>query len=260
MPCDHALCLMPLGLLAFGLDLSSLGPTLLSGDLIDLNPAGLQEAAHSSLRGSFTHTIFEWTALSVAGFIAVLAFTQYHMTKERSLPIIGMALVCAGAMDGFHTLAADRLIEAMAPANVEQRELPTIPYRILLAEDGMDNQRLISRILEKAGAKVTIADNGRIALDTALASRQNGNVFDIILMDMQMPEMDGYAATQELRAAKWNGPIIALTAHAMSGDREKCLAAGCDEFTTKPVNRRQLITKIHDFLGASTEPGSDPSP
>jgi len=115
--------------------------------------------------------------------------------------------------------------------------------RVLLAEDGLDNQRLISRLLTKAGAEVTVVDNGRAAVDEAIASP-----FDLILMDMQMPLLDGYGATSELRGAGYRGPIIALTAHAMSSDRHKCLEVGCDQVITKPVNRQKLLALVSQLL------------
>ncbi len=110
--------------------------------------------------------------------------------------------------------------------------------RILLAEDGLDNQRLISHLLRKAGAKVDIAENGQIAVDNILQKRC---VYDLILMDMQMPILDGYSATRQLREAGYSSPIIGLSAHALAEQKSESITAGCNDYCTKPIDKQKLF-------------------
>ena len=118
---------------------------------------------------------------------------------------------------------------------------------ILVVDDNPDNQRLISVLLKKAGAIITLANNGAEAVETALT-----NEFEIVLMDMQMPIMDGLEATRMLRQKGYDRPIIALTANAMLEDRKKCEEAGCDSFLTKPINKKQLFDIINHHCIADT--------
>jgi PAS domain S-box-containing protein len=163
-----------------------------------------------------------------------------------------------GDLAGVKMIGAHRVSEGMIqtlPAKPAAHPIK-LAGRILLAEDGPDNQRLISFILKKAGADVTVVANGQLACDEALAAMANGNPFDIILMDMQMPVLDGYDATRQLRSAGYSHPIVALTAHAMEGDDAKCLAAGCDEYLTKPIDRVKFLTVLDAIVRGNSTPRS----
>lgn len=122
--------------------------------------------------------------------------------------------------------------------------------RILLVEDNPDNQRLIRFLLNRAGADVTIAANGKTGVETAL---QAESPFDLILMDLQMPVMDGYEATRALRNAGYTGEIVALTAHALTGEQDRCLQAGLDDCLSKPIDRNILIPHIAARLARKSE-------
>ncbi len=139
----------------------------------------------------------------------------------------------------------------------EVKEKVKVSGRILLVEDGPDNQRLISFLLRRAGAEVVVAENGLIALerikqeiaDAKAAGATDPNLpFDVILMDMQMPIMDGYEVTQQLRKMHYTHPIIALTAYAMSTDRQKCIEAGCDDYATKPISEEALLRTLATYM------------
>lgn len=119
--------------------------------------------------------------------------------------------------------------------------------RILVADDGPDNQRLVSYMLRQAGAEVEIAGDGLEVVEAGRASQASGRQYDVILMDIHMPLLDGYDATQRLRVAGYSRPIIALTAGTRAGDRDHCLRAGCDDYMSKPVDRDLLIEMCREW-------------
>jgi two-component system cell cycle response regulator DivK len=118
--------------------------------------------------------------------------------------------------------------------------------KILLVEDNEMNRDMLSRRLQRKGYEVAMAVDGRQGVEMA-----RGGGYDLILMDMSLPEIDGWEATRQLRAAPETVavPIIGLTAHAMAGDREKALEAGCNDYDTKPVELPRLLSKIEALLG-----------
>ena len=127
--------------------------------------------------------------------------------------------------------------------------------RILVVDDGAENRELVATVLGEFGLAVDEAENGRMAVDLAQASR-----YDLILMDMQMPVMDGYTATRTLRAAGLETPIVALTANAMQGYEQEVIAAGCTAYLTKPVDIDALLATVASFVGGHREGSAPPTP
>lgn len=192
-------------------------------------------------------TISKRLAEMLSGTIAVDSQpgrgSRFHLTIPtgdlNGVPFVDRPLAPAGETS------------AVSPAD---QQLPALDCRILLAEDGPDNQRLISLFLHKAGASVEVAPNGQLAVEAAWAAEQQGSPFACVLMDMQMPVLDGYDAVRALRQEGYRRPIVALTAHAMQGEREKCLAAGCDAYLTKPIRRADLLHAVAQFTSGHGQP------
>jgi CheY-like chemotaxis protein/HPt (histidine-containing phosphotransfer) domain-containing protein len=166
-----------------------------------------------------------------------------------------------GSGSKFHFVAGFTPAVSEEPSSIPPHQLnvtpPTRSLRVLLAEDQEVNQRLFTRMLELRGHEVVAASTGREALDQLATGS-----FDAVLMDVQMPEMDGLTATAIIReqeqATDRHIPVIALTAYAMSEDRDRCLAAGCDEFLSKPVRKEDLYRVVESL--ANRVVNSSPEP
>ena len=146
------------------------------------------------------------------------------------------------------------IVERLPRPDIESEH--RLEGKVLLAEDNLDNQRLISMLARKAGVNVEIAENGRIAVDKASRTE-----YDLILMDIQMPVMNGLDAVRELRAKNYNKPIVALTANAMKIDIDACREAGMDDFAAKPIDRNKFYSILRKYLVPNTNsPEPDNSP
>jgi PAS domain S-box-containing protein len=194
--------------------------------------------------------------LAISRHIALGLGGNVTVESQLGLGSTFKATIATGPVDDVRFLPL-QLSESIHPARtpaVQPAPSDLRAVRVLLVEDGETNRDLISLVLTRAGAEVTCACNGQDGVEAA-----ENHPFDVILMDMQMPVMDGYSATQRLRSGGCRLPIIALTAHAMRGDREKCLAAGCTGYLTKPIQIDRLIDAVAQQLDRDaqrTEPAS----
>ena len=127
---------------------------------------------------------------------------------------------------------------------------PRLTARILVADDNQANRQLIGLRLRRAGADVVMASDGQEALDRTREAHEQSRPFDAVIIDMQMPVLDGYDAVRELRARGFTRPIVAVTAYAMSEDRDECLGLGCDEFISKPIEWDRFLAKLTGLLTA----------
>lgn len=184
--------------------------------------------------------------LTITKQLAEMLGGELTLTSEEGKGSI-FSLVIPAGLDVTKQPALDMCIEHIEPRKEETGQSEFTGH-ILVAEDVKTNQMLIKLLLKQMGLEVTIAEDGSEVVQKALAQQ-----FDLIFMDIQMPNMNGYEATRKLRNEGVKTPIIALTASAMSGDEGKCVCAGCDDYLSKPLDRRKLLEKIRKYLPVENE-------
>jgi signal transduction histidine kinase/CheY-like chemotaxis protein/HPt (histidine-containing phosphotransfer) domain-containing protein len=188
--------------------------------------------------------------LSISRRIAVALGGDLRVQSELGKGSVFTVTIETGPLDDVKFVEASE-ITALVGDVTSRGSSPVVlpPSRILLVEDGQTNRKLISLVLRRAGAEVTMAENGRIGVEIATSES-----FDLILMDMQMPVMNGYEASRTLQERGITAPIVALTAHAMQGDEAKCRAAGCSGYLTKPIDANLLLRGVAELLSCSNAP------
>jgi CheY-like chemotaxis protein/HPt (histidine-containing phosphotransfer) domain-containing protein len=189
--------------------------------------------------------------LSISRQIAGALEGSLEVQSEYGKGSVFSLTIGTGPLQGVRLLSPEQARQARTAMTSSRKldgQVPSLPpARVLLVEDGESNRKLICLVLQRAGLTIDQAEDGQQGSDMALASR-----YDVILMDMQMPVMDGYTAARLLRDRGLTTPIIALTAHAMRGDEEKCRAAGCSGFLTKPIDVDLLVRTVGQAIGAVT--------
>ncbi len=185
--------------------------------------------------------------LTITKQLADLLGGELTLTSEEGKGSV-FSLVIPAGLDVTEQPPLDRYgIDIDTDISADRIEQPQFSGKVLVAEDVKTNQILVKSLLSRMGLEVTITSDGNEALQKAM-SRE----FDLILMDIQMPNMNGYEATQAIRQKGITTPIVALTAHAMKGDSEKCIEAGCDDYLSKPIVRNKLLEKLHKYLHSDT--------
>jgi PAS domain S-box-containing protein len=262
--------------LCIGTDIGVSGETLLRIDVRDTG-IGMTAEQVNSLFQPFTQVDSSFTrrfggtglGLSISVRLARMLGGDIRVMCEPGAGCMFSITVACGGLAEMRMLNSAQELDALANEPDPTRETqarasaddnepasalpaPQGP-RILIVDDGPDNRRLFTLFLKPLRARLQTAENGRIGRDMALDAWRAGEPFDLILMDMQMPELDGFSATRELREAGYAFPIVALTANAMAEDRERCLAAGCDDFSTKPVDRPRLIATCKQWIAPRTQ-------
>ncbi|HEV2970143.1 MAG TPA: response regulator [Pirellulales bacterium] len=211
------------------------------------------EQADSSITRRFGGT---GLGLPISRHIAAGLGGELTVESEYGRGSVFRVTLATGPLEGVRILDAPPSEAFVTTSKHHRKPEPIIAdARVLLVEDGETNRELIRVLLEEAGIQVDCAENGQLGLEAA-----GREPFDLILMDMQMPVMDGYTATRLLRERGCRLPIIALTAHAMRGDEEKCIAAGCSGYLTKPIHIDELLDAVARALTQTADDqGTQPS-
>ena len=187
--------------------------------------------------------------LAIAKKFAEAMHGGIRVESEQGTGTQFIVTVSPGSLDGIRRINVEEALQAREVRTGTTLDANLPDCKILVVDDGSSNRKLLRLFLQRAGASIVEAENGLEAFE--LTAQEE---FDLVLMDMQMPVMDGYTASAEIRKRGDTIPIVALTAHAMKEDEAKCLAAGCSHFLTKPIDSNKLLQLMSDILGGETRP------
>jgi CheY-like chemotaxis protein len=196
--------------------------------------------------------------LAISKHLAELLGAQMRVESALNKGSTFRLSIPTGSLDGVKLISDLSMDLAEQETGTLADQLPEISGRVLTVDDRREIRFLIEKLLESTGVDIVTASDGAQGLESWRENNQAGTPFDAILMDMQMPVMDGLEATRKLREQGYEGPVIALTANAMSTDRAKALQAGCNDFITKPIDRSQLIDKLYKWIDQAA--GKSPPP
>jgi CheY-like chemotaxis protein/HPt (histidine-containing phosphotransfer) domain-containing protein len=189
--------------------------------------------------------------LPITKQLAHLLGGELTLTSEADKDTVFSLTIPAGVDVKSQPLLSEHDFMSESSRQIGAAEQDKFSGRILVAEDSKTNQMLINLLLGKFGLQATTVGDGKQAVDKALSQQ-----FDLIFMDMQMPNMNGYEATKQLRSKGITTPIVALTAHAMKGDDKKCFSAGCDDYLAKPIKHETLLETIRKYLSSESRASS----
>ncbi len=199
-------------------------------------------------------------ARALGGDLVVVESAPGVGTRFRATVVAPLAetdSLIDGSVAPVNSMPVEQPRVAAGSAPVARTGTEQLSGRVLLAEDGVDNRRLICAFLAKTGVEVECAENGKIALDAVVESLREGRPYDLVLTDVSMPVMDGYESTRLMREAGYGGPIVAVTANAMDSDRKKSRQAGCDGYLSKPIDRSTLVNEVAKQLGSEQRAESE---
>lgn len=194
--------------------------------------------------------------LTISKRIAILLGGDLTIRSQPGQGCIFFFTCEVGNLDNVTILTPAEATKRYADSSLAEQKIlsfneTTLCGKILLVEDACDNQRLIQALLHQLSLDVDVVGNGEQGRDMAIAANQEGRPFDLILMDMQMPIMDGYEATRQLRDSGYSQPIIALTANAMADDKRRSFDAGCNAHLAKPIKRKELLKTLIKYLNTT---------
>lgn len=186
--------------------------------------------------------------LSISQRLAKMLGGEITVQSTSQIGSTFTVTVDTGSLRNVSFVKAEPIREPSAKT-IKLESLPNIEGRILVVDDRREIRFIAQQFIEDAGGVVVAAENGRDAIERVREAIERNQPFDLIAMDMQMPVMDGYQATAQLRSEGFENPIIAMTAHAMEGDRDKCLANGCTDYVAKPLHGPNFIKLLAQYLG-----------